>query len=116
MPVRTRYSSNSAIDSLSRFHLVAISTVPTRAPASAAGKCSHLSVIAWLARVDQVDPVGLRRNLVVSGINQPARAEACAVARARCAAGDRRAMPTRGSRMEEAIGPGGYAAMRVMAE
>jgi MOSC domain-containing protein YiiM len=32
-------------------------------------QAEHLSVIARLARVDQVDPVGLRRNLVVSGIN-----------------------------------------------
>lgn len=29
----------------------------------------HLDVIARLARVDVVDPVGLRRNLVISGIN-----------------------------------------------
>lgn len=33
------------------------------------GSAAELDVIARLARVDRVDPVGLRRNLVVSGIN-----------------------------------------------
>src|ERR1043166_8121054 len=32
-------------------------------------QAEHLAVIAQLARVDQIDPVGLRRNLVISGIN-----------------------------------------------
>jgi len=70
----------------------------------------HLSVIAQLARVASVDPVGLRRNLVVSGINLLALknaklrvGEALLEIVGPCA-------PC--SRMEEAIGPGGYAAMR----
>lgn len=70
----------------------------------------HLSVIASLARVDAVNPVALRRNLVVSGINL------LALKNARLQVGDALleivgpCQPC--SRMEEAIGPGGYAAMR----
>jgi len=70
----------------------------------------HLSVIARLARVAAVDPVGLRRNLVVSGINL------LALKNAKVRVGDALleivdpCQPC--SRMEEAIGPGGYAAMR----
>jgi MOSC domain-containing protein YiiM len=67
-------------------------------------------VIAQLARVDAVDPVGLRRNLVISGINL------LALKNARLQVGDAvleivgPCQPC--SRMEETIGPGGYAAMR----
>src|SRR5690349_10292624 len=32
-------------------------------------QAEHLPVIARLARVEDVDPIGLRRNLVISGIN-----------------------------------------------
>ena len=70
----------------------------------------HLAVIAQLARVSQVDVVGLRRNLVVSGINL------LALKNAKLQVGDAvleivgPCQPC--SRMEEAIGPGGYAAMR----
>lgn len=70
----------------------------------------HLAVIAKLARVPAVDPVGLRRNLVVSGINL------LALKNAKLAVGEAvleivgPCQPC--SRMEEAIGPGGYAAMR----
>lgn len=70
----------------------------------------HLAVIAQLARVADVDPVGLRRNLVVSGINLSALknprlriGEALLEIVGPCA-------PC--SRMEQAIGRGGYAAMR----
>jgi MOSC domain-containing protein YiiM len=70
----------------------------------------HLAVIAQLARVDAVDALALRRNLVVSGINLLALknrrlrvGEALLEIVGPCA-------PC--SRMEEAIGPGGYAAMR----
>ena len=59
-------------------------------------QAEHLDVIARLARVAHVDPVGLRRNLVVAGINLD---DAERLARA-------------DPRMEQAIGPGGYAAMR----
>jgi len=70
----------------------------------------HLPVIAQLARVAAVDPVGLRRNLVVSGINL------LALKNARLRVGEA-LLELVGpchpcSRMEEAIGPGGYAAMR----
>lgn len=70
----------------------------------------HLAVIARLARVALVDPVGLRRNLVISGINL------LALKNARLQVGEAvleivgPCQPC--SRMEEAIGPGGYAAMR----
>jgi MOSC domain-containing protein YiiM len=70
----------------------------------------HLAVIAQLARVPGVDPVALRRNLVVSGINL------LALKNARLRVGNALlelvgpCQPC--SRMEEAIGPGGYAAMR----
>ncbi|MGE5339533.1 MAG: MOSC domain-containing protein [Gemmatimonadota bacterium] len=70
----------------------------------------HLPVIAALARVTAVDPVGLRRNLVVSGINL------AALRNARLRVGDAvleivgPCQPC--SRMEEAIGRGGVAAMR----
>jgi MOSC domain-containing protein YiiM len=73
-------------------------------------QAEHLDVIARLARVDAVDPVGLRRNLVISGINL------LALKNARLQVGEATleivgpCQPC--SRMEEAIGPGGYAAMR----
>jgi MOSC domain-containing protein YiiM len=70
----------------------------------------HLAVIAQLARVPAVDPAGLRRNLVISGINL------LALKNATLRVGDA-LLELVGpchpcSRMEEAIGPGGYAAMR----
>ena len=73
-------------------------------------QAEHLDVIARLARVDRVDAVGLRRNLVVSGINL------LALKNARLHVGDA-VLEVIGpcqpcSRMEETIGPGGYAAMR----
>lgn len=73
-------------------------------------QAEHLDVIARLARVDRVDPIGLRRNLVVSGINL------LALKNARLQVGDA-VLEVVGpchpcSRMEEAIGQGGYAAMR----
>lgn len=70
----------------------------------------HLDVIAALARSGPIDPVGLRRNLVVSGINLLSLknvtlrvGEALIQIVGPC-------QPC--SRMEEVIGPGGYAAMR----
>jgi MOSC domain-containing protein YiiM len=74
-------------------------------------QAEHLDVIAKLARVAQVDPVGLRRNLVVSGINL------LALKNARLRIGDAAVLEIVGpcqpcSRMEDSIGPGGYAAMR----
>lgn len=70
----------------------------------------HLPLIAAFARSGPLDPVALRRNLVISGINllslKKARlriGEALIEIVGPCA-------PC--SRMEEVIGPGGYAAMR----
>jgi MOSC domain-containing protein YiiM len=73
-------------------------------------QAEHLSVIAGLARVGPIDPIGLRRNLVVSGINL------LALKNAKLTVGDA-VLEIVGpcapcSRMEETIGPGGYAAMR----
>lgn len=73
-------------------------------------QAEHLGVIAQLARVAAVDPVRLRRNLVVSGINL------VALRNSQVQVGDAvleivgPCQPC--SRMEEEIGPGGYAAMR----
>lgn len=67
-------------------------------------------MIAALARVDRVDPVGLRRNMVASGINL------LALKNARLQVSDA-VLEIVGPcqpcpRMEETIGPGGCAAMR----
>jgi MOSC domain-containing protein YiiM len=73
-------------------------------------QAEHLPVIAQLARTASVDPVRLRRNLVVSGINL------VALRTAQVRVGDAvleivgPCQPC--SRMETEIGPGGYAAMR----
>jgi MOSC domain-containing protein YiiM len=73
-------------------------------------QAEHLPVIAALARVESVDPVGLRRNLVISGVNLSA------LRNARVRVGEALleivgpCQPC--SRMESAIGRGGYAAMR----
>lgn len=70
----------------------------------------HLPVIAQLAQVETVDPVALRRNLVISGINLSA------LKNARVRIGEALleivgpCQPC--TRMEAAIGRGGYAAMR----
>jgi MOSC domain-containing protein YiiM len=70
----------------------------------------HLDVIAALAGVPAVDVAALRRNLVVSGINL------IALKNARIRVGEALleivgpCQPC--SRMEEEVGPGGYAAMR----
>ena len=70
----------------------------------------HLPVIAQLARVAAVDPRALRRNLVVSGINLLALKNA----RLRVGAALLEIVgpchPC--SRMEDAVAPGAYAAMR----
>jgi MOSC domain-containing protein YiiM len=73
-------------------------------------QAEHLPVIAALADLREVPPETLRRNLVVSGLNLSAtRGRVLAIGAARlrvtgpCA-------PC--SRMERALGPGGYNAMR----
>lgn len=70
----------------------------------------HLPLIAALARSTPLDPIDLRRNIVVSGINL------LALKKARLRVGEA-VLEIVGpcapcSRMEEVIGPGGYAAMR----
>ena len=73
-------------------------------------QAEHLDVIASLARVDRVEPVGLRRNLVISGINLLALKNARLHVGAALLEIVGPCQPC--SRMEETIGPGGYAAMR----
>jgi MOSC domain-containing protein YiiM len=70
----------------------------------------HLAVIAQLARVPLVDPVGLRRNLVIAGINLSALKNARLRIGAALLEIVGPCQPC--SRMEAAIGRGGYAAMR----
>ena len=70
----------------------------------------HLPVIATFARSGAIDPVGLRRNLVVSGINLLSLKNAQLRVGAALLQIVGPCQPC--SRMEEVIGPGGYAAMR----
>lgn len=73
-------------------------------------QAEHLPVIAALARVPSVEPVALRRNLVVSGLNLLALKNA----RVRIGAALLEIVGPCApcSRMEAEVGPGGYAAMR----
>jgi MOSC domain-containing protein YiiM len=73
-------------------------------------QAEHLPVIAGLARVEPIDPIGLRRNLVVSGINLLALKNAKLKVGAALLEIVGPCHPC--LRMEETIGPGGYAAMR----
>jgi len=73
-------------------------------------QAEHLPVIAQLARTTRVDPVALRRNLVISGINLLALKNAKLQVGAAVIELVGPCHPC--SRMEEAIGKGGYAAMR----
>ncbi|MBK0400449.1 MOSC domain-containing protein [Limibaculum sp. M0105] len=70
----------------------------------------HLPVIAALARHDQVDPALLRRNIAVAGVNLLGlRNRAFRIGTA-VLRGSGLCAPC--SRMEEVLGPGGYAAVR----
>lgn len=70
----------------------------------------HLAVIAALAGVAAIDVAALRRNLVVSGINLVALKNAKVRVGGALLEIVGPCHPC--SRMEEAVGPGGYAAMR----
>jgi MOSC domain-containing protein YiiM len=70
----------------------------------------HLPLIAAFARSGPIDPVDLRRNLVVSGINLLTLKNAKVRVGAALIEIVGPCAPC--SRMEEVIGPGGYAAMR----
>ncbi|WP_457320246.1 MOSC domain-containing protein [Roseateles sp. P5_E11] len=70
----------------------------------------HLPLIAAFARSGPIDPVDLRRNLVISGINLLTLKNAKVRVGAALIEIVGPCAPC--SRMEEVIGPGGYAAMR----
>jgi len=70
----------------------------------------HLPVIAQLARVTEVNPVALRRNLVISGVNLSSLKNMCLRVGEALLEIVGPCQPC--SRMEAAIGRGGYAAMR----
>jgi MOSC domain-containing protein YiiM len=73
-------------------------------------QAEHLQVIARLMRIESLDPALLRRNIAISGINL------LALNGGTFRIGDAVFQGTGGchpcSRMEEALGPGGYNAMR----
>jgi MOSC domain-containing protein YiiM len=69
----------------------------------------HLPIIAKLARVEAIDPIQLRRNLVISGINLVALRNARLQVGAAVLEIVSPCHPC--SIMEETIGRGGYAAM-----
>ena len=70
----------------------------------------HLPVIAALAGLDAVEPAMLRRNVAVGGINLLALRKATFRIGGAVLRGTGPCAPC--SRMEEALGPGGFTAMR----
>lgn len=73
-------------------------------------QAEHLPVIAALAGMETVDPASLRRNLVVSGVSLHALHDRRFRVGGAVLEGTGFCDPC--SRMEEALGPGGYNAMR----
>lgn len=73
-------------------------------------QAEHLEVVARLMRTDAIDPALLRRNLVVSGVNLHALAHARFRIGECVLEGTGACHPC--SKMEDALGDGGYAAMR----
>lgn len=73
-------------------------------------QAEHLPVVAALTGHDEVDPALLRRNLVVSGINLASLRDRRFCIGAVELEGTGWCHPC--SRMEEALGPGGFQAMR----
>lgn len=73
-------------------------------------QAEHLPAIAAMVQQQNVDPALLRRNIVVSGINLLALRKRQFRIGTTMLEGTGRCAPC--SRMEEALGPGGYNAMR----
>lgn len=112
-----RPARRAPLESAACAEVSASGLVGDRAMATGAGRrqvtliqAEHLPVIASLLGRQELDPGLLRRNLVVSGINLLALVTAEFVVGSVRLAGTGRCHPC--SRMEEALGPGGYNAMR----
>lgn len=73
-------------------------------------QAEHLPVVAALMGLDDLDPVLLRRNLVISGLNLVALKGQCFQVGEAVLEGTGPCHPC--SRMEDALGPGGLNAMR----
>ena len=73
-------------------------------------QAEHLPVVAALAGLDAVDPADLRRNLVVAGLNVLALKHQRFRIGTATFEGSGACPPC--SRMDEALGPGGFQAMR----
>jgi MOSC domain-containing protein YiiM len=73
-------------------------------------QAEHLDVVAGLAGIEQAEPDRLRRNIVVSGISLYALRDRRFRIGGALLEGTGTCDPC--SRMEEALGPGGYNAMR----
>jgi MOSC domain-containing protein YiiM len=80
-------------------------------------QAEHLPAISALVGLDAVEPEALRRNLLVSGINRVAARTLFTDVPLRLRLGDAVVLEVTGpaepcSKMEVALGPGGYGAMR----
>lgn len=73
-------------------------------------QAEHLPAIAAMAGLETLDPAILRRNIVISGINLLALRHRTFKLGSATLKGTESCAPC--SRMEEALGPGGYNAMR----